>query len=504
MARPRFPRLKRSQSTPTRQVTGTSYVAKGADAVKPPNYSEMGSAAAAILFDPVPALSNPTVGAQTYTKMVRDDSSVRVSLRAGKAPVLGAEWFVEPFSSDPLDLAVAEFVEFNLFSGMTVSWVKVLEQILTMYEAGKSVFEPVWEIREWAPKKTSAAANRKQYTMLRKLAFRPPTTIGQINYDNNGGPVSIDHSAVQSDGTTKDTPIPIEKAVVFTFDQQGGGLEGMPILRSAYKHWFYKDKLYAIDAIQKERHGIGVPDIEVQPSASANDWTLAHSLGKNLRTNEFAYIVRTPNIKVGFAELKGQLVDALASAEHHDIMIMKNIMVQFLNSGVSSQGGGRATSATAMDMMLKSMRHIADSIAGCINMYLVPNMVAYNFPTDRFPKLNVRGVGEVKDMQMWSAMMRNLVDVGAISLDEPTEQYIRAQADMPQFTGEWIPPSERPTKVQELFQGKTGNVVQGDTTNVASSAPVPLTTPAPTPSNGSKSNNGGAGNIGKSPSSGAV
>lgn len=491
----RFPKLRRSQSTPTRQVTGTSYTAKGAAAVKPPDYSEMGSAQAAILFDPIPQLSNPTIASQTYTKMVRDDSSVRASLRAGKAPVLGAEWFIEPFSSDPPDLAIAEFVEFNLFHGMTVSWVKVLEQILTMYEAGKAVFEPVWELREWAPKKTSTGANRKQYTMLRKLAFRPPSTIGLVKYDNNGGPVEIEHTAVQADGSVKDTPIPIDKAVVFTFDQQGGGLEGMPILRSAYKHWFYKDKLYAIDAIQKERHGIGVPDIEVQPGAGQADWELAHKLGRNLRTNEFAYIVRSPNIKVGFAELKGQPVDALASAEHHDIMIMKNIMVQFLNSGVSSGsgGGGRATSATAMDMMLKAMRHVADSICGCYNMYLIPNMVAYNFPTDRFPRLGVRGVGEVKDMQMWSAMVRNLVDVGALSLDEPTEQFIRANADFPALTTEWIPPSERPTRVQEIFQAKTGNVVQGD---VAAAA-------APT-NGGSKSNNGGGGNLGKSPSSGVV
>lgn len=482
-----IPRLRKKDSTPARQVTGTSYVAQGADSVKPPNYSELGSSASSVIIDPVPDLGNAQQAAKTYIKMVRDDASVRMSLRAGKAPVLGAEWFFEPYSDDPLDLAAAEFCDYNLFNGMTTPWGRTLEQVLQMYEAGKTVFEPVWELREWAPKQTSAGANRRQYTMLRKLAFRPPSTIGKVNYDDNGGPVSISHNAIDSKGKTTPVDLPIEKLVVFTFDQQAG-LEGMPILRSAYKHWYYKDKLYAIDAIQKERHGIGVPDIELQPGYSPADLTAAHTMGKNLRANEFSYIVRTTMMTVGFAELKGQPVDALKSALHHDNMIMKNIMVQFLNLGSDSSGGGRATGATGMDMFLKSMRHVANSICDCINMYVVPNLVAYNFKTDRFPQLKCRGVGEVKDMQMFASALRNLADTDLISLDEATEQWVRAQFDMPKLTTKWRDPSERPEKVQELIQ--------------VAGADVGLGTGATTKA-GATSKNGGGGNIGKSDSSGA-
>jgi len=487
---PRLPSLRRNKSTPTRQNSGTTYAAKGAPGVKPPSLTEIGSATGTILIDPIPDVSNPFTARQTYTKMVRDDATVRMAMRAGKAPVLGAEWFVEPYSDDPLDLAVQEFVEFNLFNGMTVSWVKVLEQILTMYESGKSVFEPVWENREWAPRKTNAGANRRVYTMLRKLAFRPASTIGQVNYDNNGGPVSIQHFAVDADGNVKEVELPIEKSVVFTFDQQGGGLEGMPILRSAYKHWWYKNELYKIDAIQKERHGIGIPDVEIGPGASPQDIALAHQLGQNLRTNEFAYVARPPSIKVSFIKVEGNLVDVLKSIEHHDDQILKAVMVQFLNLGVgASGGGGRATGATGMDMFMKAMRHITESICDCYNMYLIPNMVAYNFPTDNFPKLKARGIGEVKDLQMWSSAIKNLLDTDLITIDEPTEQWARQQVDMPRLTTPWVPPAERPEKVQELIQ-KSGSTGNGSTTT--------------TNGNGNHSPNGGAGNVGKSASSGAV
>lgn len=492
----RFPRLKRKDSTPARQTTGTSYAAQGADNINKPDMQEVGSARSTLLIDPVPALQKGFTETSTYLKMVRDDATVRMSLRAGKAPVLGAEWFVEPYSSDPQDLAIAEFVEFSLFEGMTVPWVKVLWQILRMYEAGRSVFEEVWEEREWAPRKSTPGANRKQYTMLRKLAFRPPLTIQRILPDDNGSPRTVIHNAIDADGKSEEVDIPIEKCVVFVFDEQDGTLEGMSLLRTAYKPWWYKNRLYNIDSIQKERHAIGIPDIEISPGASKNDIEAAHQLGQDLRTNEKAYIARPPTIKVGFAQVHGQLVDVMASAEHHDTQILKNVMVQFLNMGTTGTGGGgRATGATGLDMFLKSMRHQAQSICDNINMYLVPELVAYNFNTDCFPKLSVRGVGEVKDLQMFSSALKNLLDSDAISLDEATEQWVRQQFDMPRLTTAWKDQRERPERVQELIQ--TSLAKNGNNTPT----PTPVTTPS---GSGNTSKNGGGGNIGKSPSSGAV
>jgi hypothetical protein len=145
-----------------------------------------------------------------------------------------------------------------------------------------------------------------------------------------------------------------------------------------------------------------------------------------LRTNEQAFIVRTTAMEIGFAEIKVNLVDALESANHHDNMIMKNVMVQFLNLGIEGSGGGRATGATAADMFLKAMRYIANCICDYFNQYIIPNLVAYNFPTDQFPKLRVRNIGEIKDFQMWASGFANLVSNRVLSLmDLETENFVR-------------------------------------------------------------------------------
>jgi hypothetical protein len=433
---PTVPTLRKKDQTPAKQVTGTSYSASPAVPVPPNSYSEIGSQLPTPIRDPLPALGSRRQAVQTYRAMVRADASVRVSLRAGKTPILGGSYFVEPYSEAEEDQVVSEFVKFNLFNAPAAPFLIVLEDILRMFDYGFSVMEPVWELREWAPKKINAAANRRKYTMIKKLAPRPTPSIMEIQYDDNGGPKLVKQQALRSEGKSEEVDIPVEKVIIFTFDKEGGALEGESILRSAYQHWFYKDILYKIDAIQKERHGIGVPDVQLQPGYSKKDKEVAHELARNLRTNEFAYIVRPPMIEVGFAELKGQLVNPLDSANHHDNMIMKNIMVQFLNLGIEGSGGGRATGATAADMFMKAMKYVANLICDYFNLYLVPKIVAYNFQTDKFPKLKVRNIGETKDFQQWAAAMSNLINQNAISVDLETEQWIREQADMPRKLGE--------------------------------------------------------------------
>ncbi len=481
-----IPGLKRE---PRKQVTGTSYEAKPAENAPPQSYSEIGTQYKSSIVDPVPEFITRNVAIQTYKKMARSDASVRSSLRAGKAPVLGADFFVEPFDESEEALVAAEFCAFNTFNAPSVPWVRTLAEILTMLDYGFSAFESVYEQREWAPKGVKPGANRKVYTTLRKLSPRPVSTIDRFAYDENGGPLGLWQNVTYGPGKESATTagqkkvfIPIEKLMVFTFDGEGSNLEGESILRSAYPHWFYKTTLYKIDAIQKERHGIGVPDIEIAAGASEDDTELAHRMGRNLRTNEFSYIVRPPTLTVGFAELSGNLVDALASANHHDNMIMKNILVQFLNLGIEGSGGGRAVGATAFDMFLKSMSFLANYICDCYNLYQYPRLVAYNFQTDKFPKLAVKNIGETKDLQMWSAAVRNLMEAGGITPDLPLEQYIRKTVDLPAKTD----PYTNPQEVKQDNPNPFGN--NGDN-------------PDPGPDRGSSPNRNRTGAIGKSENS---
>ena len=454
-----IPGRSRKELDPRKKDTGTSLDAKGALPTPPGSLAEAGSSQGGTLRETVPALSNKRQALTIYSQMASGDVAVDVSLRAAKTPVSGASFFVQAYDEDQENQEIAEFVEYNLLHGTSAPFLIVLEDILRMYEDGHSVLEKVFEVREWSPKRTGA--NRRKYTMLKKLAPRPALTLKNFTYDDNGGPVGVVHNAVRADGKVEEVDIPIEKLVIFTFNKKGGNLEGRSLLRTAYKHWYYKEHLYKIDAIQKERHGIGVPDIQLAPGYNDADKAAAHELGRNLRTNERSYIVRPPGVEVSFAKVEGQLVDVLKSVEHHNGQIMLNVMVQFLLMGLQ-EGGGRATAGSHQNMFEKSLRYVANLICEYMNLYLIPQLVAYNFDTDKFPRLRARNVGEAKDLQQWASGLANLAAQNLITLDLETEQWVREIADMPAKMGGKQTPEANASSGNDKNKGGTQTEGQTD------------------------------------------
>src|SRR5213076_1826132 len=124
------------------------------------------------------------------------------------------------------------------------------------------MFEKVWEPR---------IIKGKERLVWKKLAPRHPMDVKTWHYDENGGPAAVEMWAPSGDPIQPDVVIPIEKLAVFTFDREAGNVEGISVLRSAYKHWYFKYQLYKIDAIQKERHGLGIPVIKLPVGYSTKD-----------------------------------------------------------------------------------------------------------------------------------------------------------------------------------------------------------------------------------------
>jgi hypothetical protein len=441
-------RTQQQSDDPRRPESGTSLTTTGKGTVSPgPTImNELGSARGGLVRDIVPQLGNRRQRTLIWEEMTNADSAVDVSLRAAKTPVLGAEYFMEPFDDSPEALDVSEFCDFNLFSGgINSPFLMTLEDVLRMYEYEFSVLEKVWEEREWAPKRTGA--NRRKYTMLRKLAPRPTPTISAINYDANGGPVSVTHQAVREDDKSEEVEIEIEKLIIFSNNRKGGNLEGKSLLRTSYRPWYFKGHLYNIDGIQKERHGMGFPTIELKPGYKDADRAAALELVRNIRTNEHGGAVLPPGWILKFLELPGQPVDVLRSIEHHDGQIMLNTMTQFLLLGLEGSGGGRATSGAQQDMFNKSLRYVGNQICESINLYLIPYLVGYNFNTTKFPKMRVRNIGETKDLQQWASGVANLTARNLITPDLETEQWVRTIIDAPlKRGGKQTPITQNPLK----------------------------------------------------------
>jgi hypothetical protein len=365
------------------------------------------------------------MGVTEWYRMKRLDGIIRGSLRAFKTPVMSAHWFMQPGSDSTRDKNAADWIWENLYCGMNVSWARTLEDILIMCEYGYSVMEKVYALRDDGK------------VGLRKLAPRHPADIQQFRYDRNGGPDGIvmePQTNIGSFDPEQGVFIPIDKLAVFSLEAEGGDMQGISILRSAYKHYKYKDTLYKIDAIQKERHGIGVPIIKMPPGWKREDKLLAETIGRNLRTNERAHIVLPPMWEILFAKLEGQPVDCLGSINHHNEMIMANVLANFITD--------TSVKKESLETFYKATRYVAETVSNTMNQHVIQPLVKINFSRVKPPVLKVRRIGEWEDARTQSFTLRNLVGASLLLPDDTLEEHLRAENDLPEI--DWATRREPP------------------------------------------------------------
>lgn len=378
-------------------------------------------------------------GFVVYDKMRKSDGTVRGTLRSIKIGALSGRWFMNPASNSPQDLKVADWCWRNLTEMMSISWTQVLIESLLMCDFGYYMFEKVWE---------NQIVDGELRTVLTKLAPRHPMDVKDWLFDTNGGPQTVLMYPSQITSEVQEIPIDIAKLLVFTFDREAGNIEGISVLRSAYKHWYFLEQLYKIDAIQKERHGIGIPVIKLPIGFTPEDKAIAENLGRNIRTNERAHIVLPPGWDIMMLKMEGQPVNALESVAIHQAAIRENILVNFIIEGAREDD---------LVMFFRAARFVADIVADTFTQYLVPQMVSYNFPgVTRYPRLQVRRIGETADWRTLSFAIRNLIGAGVIVPDEPLEDNIREEMDLPKAdpaTARLVATPQNPFDVnEELLQ----------------------------------------------------
>lgn len=351
-------------------------------------------------------------GLRLFYDMSRSDGAVRGALRVVKTPIQGADWYMEPASEASIDKNIADFVQKTLMEDMETLFERFVEDCLRCIDYGYFVFEKVY----YSDPKTDKI----------KINLTPihPLDIQGWTYDGAGNVTGIRLEPIQGETYQQMVEIPFRRLLMVVFEMEGGDLRGTSILRTAYKHFYYKDTLYKIDAIQKERHGIGVPIIKLPMGFTDKDKDLANQLGRNLRTNERAYITIPWNWEVMFAKLEGQPVDTMPSIEHHDRKIYESILATFT--------GTKEFNQESLDTFYKSTRYMARVLAATINKYVVRELVDINFlRKNGYPKLCVRRMGEWEETRTMTFALRNLVGAQVLTPDLPLENLIRQLWGLP-------------------------------------------------------------------------
>jgi hypothetical protein len=370
----------------------------------------------------------------TYDKMRKGDGQVKAALTVIKLPLVNAEWKVVRASDSALDRMIAEVIEEDLFSNMNVSFNSWLRQMLLHLDYGVMPFEKVWRLGD------------DGLIRLSKLAPRLPRTVQQWLVDAKGGLAGIRQTAPPSNAPVE---IPVDKLLVFINDLEGSDYRGTSILRSAYKHWFIKDKLYLIQgmAIELRATGINVGTL----MGTAIDAPGKEALEKALMTltahqrNYFLEVEGQTKMRVETGGA-GSLLSPQEAIEHHDLRIVRSMIAEFVAMGAGSTGS-LAMHRDKTSYLLLALGGIADTICDTVNRHLFQQWVGYNWAGADYPRLRVSRL-EQRDVAVYADAIQKLVGAKALTPDISLEEESRDLLSLPEVEG--TPVSEmEPEEMEE-------------------------------------------------------
>lgn len=391
---------------------------------------EMGDSGTRILHGLITEEYNPQLqgiqGIKIFDEMRKDDGTVRAAMLVTSLPIRRAKWFINPASEEQQDKDIANFTEHALFDwieGMT--WDDVVRQALLMIPFGVMLFEKIYGTMDH---------DGKTWVTIKQLAPRLPKSIMMWEL--------VDHTfgiqQIRQDGVL--AQIPGSKLLIFVNEREGDNWWGTSMLRGAYKHWYYKNNFYKIEAIGFERQAVGVPKITMPAGYTESDEKKAISAAQNLRANEYGYIVLPTGYDAEFMDMGAQsTLKPDMAIEHHNKEILQSVLAQFLELGAAkSTSGSRALSQDHSDLFLKAEESIANTLRDVINLSLIKELVDMNFDNVKvYPKLDYSGITKA-DVAALGTAYSLLAKAGAINPTDDDQQYLRAAMGLPPRTQEDI------------------------------------------------------------------
>lgn len=417
---------------------------------------------------------------KTADKMRRSDGQVRAVEKVISLPIRSTEWFVEePRDASAAEKEAANLLRENLFGGMKHSFDDLLRECCLAIHYGWRVPEIVWE-------------ERNGLVAIRKVASRNLERVERWLYSENGElagylfngnrPKGKGLESFYSDVSSyEQIPIPIEKTLHLTYDQEGDNPQGFGLWRSMYPHWWIKSALYKIVNIGIERNLIGVPYAEEPEGAQVDEKAAILRVLARLRAAEDGAFTIPNGWEVGWFEATRNPIDAIPYIQHHNFQIAVAGLCTFLTMGQTAVGTQALGSELAKIFELAEEAN-ASGIEEQINQQLVKRWCAYNYGDGlRCPRVKHAKISS-RDLAAWTNALNTLATGGFLHPVVDDEEMIRDTFDLPKIERDQLIALE--TKRQEAEQQKhqaelaAMTARAGGAAGLASTGPVKATEPA--------------------------
>ena len=238
------------------------------------------------------------------------------------------------------------------------------------------------------------------------------------------------------------------KIMWYAHDKRFGNLYGNSILRTTYKHWYIKDKMYRFANIAYERYGT---PLLIGTVTDAKD------------VNKMTDLLTRINALTGLAISGGEDIKAVQSSnadfigyiEHHDRKIMESMLVPPMLLGLSrGQSGSYALSGNQFDMFLIRLEALQRDLKALLEEQVVRPLVDLNFPNaKRYPAVQFQPLAS-EDIEKMARVFQAMITAQVVA---PSEEWIREELGFPAMS------EETKKEIEERRQQALGALAgQGD------------------------------------------
>lgn len=365
-----------------------------------------------------------------YDQMRYSDSVVRGLLWTLKLPIRAAEWSVTAASEDPMDLAVADAVRWNLGldgepGAIRGGWQGLLAQTLLFLDYGSITGELVWgEPEEWF----DGDGERHLLIPVAKVGRRLPHSIIEYRPAPPRSP-DVFGGIVQAHAPKR--VIPGDRVLHSVLEPESEPTTGVSLIRPSYGPWKLKRQLLISSAVAYDRHAGGIPVVRY-PTGS-NGFSRASRIGRDLRTHERAYVTLEGTAEEGWnvdiLSGAGSLADPVPLLRFYNEEIVTGGLAQAMRLGTSDTGA-RAVGEVLVEPLYLAITAWAQQVATDLTDQLVRRFVQTNFGNVDVPRLTFSRITR-QNVEVVTRAIADLSSAGMNFTDRAVQDEVRDLMGLP-------------------------------------------------------------------------
>lgn len=382
-------------------------------------------------------------GAEAYTEMADNDSTIGAILFAIENLMRNCEFTVEPGGNSAKDKEAAEFVQ-GCMDDMCVTWTDTLSEILSFITYGWSYHEIVYKRR--MGKKAGPDSSKYDDGLIgwKKLPIRSQETLYEWKYEEHTDDLIGMEQMTVTDTDIVQVVIPIDKALHFVTRSRKSNPEGRSILRTAYRDWYFKKRIQEIEGIGIERDLAGFPTLTPPEGLDIWDDEDPEMVAALARAERIVTGIRRDS-REGLVKPHGWELELLSTGsrrqfdtnqiiERYNKQIATSVLTDFVLLGHESVGSF-ALADNKTKMFALAVGTYLDIICEVFNNQGIPRLIDMN--GDHFKGITdypYMKHGDIEDanLEKIGAFLNQMVGSGILTPDDELEDYVRQISNLPE------------------------------------------------------------------------